>query len=69
MSPGAVERSLAYAPVRRPIAQLPDGVANAEAEAILPHTFAERLRPITDGVWIDGELCSRSGMLDMLWPG
>ncbi len=37
-----------------PIAQLPDGVGNAEAEAILPHAFAERLRPQTpDGVWID----------------
>ena len=37
-----------------PIAQLPDGVGNAEAEAILPHTFAERLRPTgTDGVWRD----------------
>ncbi len=37
-----------------PIAQLPDGVANAEAEAILPHSFAERLRPARpDGVWID----------------
>ena len=28
-----------------PIAQLPDGVGNAEAEAILPHVFAERLQP------------------------
>lgn len=37
-----------------PIAQLPDGVGNAEAEAILPHAFAERLRPTgTDGVWRD----------------
>src|SRR6201996_7388982 len=37
-----------------PIAQLPAGVDNAEAEAILPHSFAERLRPQTpDGVWID----------------
>ena len=37
-----------------PIAQLPDGVGNAEAEAILPHDFAERLRPQNpDGVWID----------------
>src|ERR1700732_800961 len=37
-----------------PIAQLPDGVGNAEAEAILPHTFAERLRPTgPDGVWRD----------------
>jgi len=37
-----------------PLAQLPDGVGNAEAEAILPHTFAERLRPTGhDGVWRD----------------
>jgi hypothetical protein len=37
-----------------PLAQLPDGVGNAEAEAILPHTFAERLRPTgRDGVWRD----------------
>jgi hypothetical protein len=37
-----------------PIAKLPDGVGNAEAEAILPHTFAERLRPTgPDGVWRD----------------
>jgi hypothetical protein len=33
---------------------LPDGVGNAEAEAILPHAFAEKLRPTgTDGVWRD----------------
>ena len=37
-----------------PLAQLPDGVGNAEAEAILPHTFAERLRPTgPDGIWRD----------------
>src|SRR6266700_7420937 len=28
-----------------PLAGLPGGVGNAEAEAILPHAFAERLRP------------------------
>src|ERR1700687_1213542 len=28
-----------------PLAQLPDGVGNAEAEAILPHAFSEKLRP------------------------
>ena len=33
---------------------LPDGVANAEAEAILPHAFAEKLRPQQpDGLWRD----------------
>jgi len=33
---------------------LPEGVGNAEAEAILPHSFAERLRPAeADGRWRD----------------
>ncbi len=37
-----------------PLAQLPEGVGNAEAEAILPRAFAEKLRPTgTDGVWRD----------------
>ncbi len=37
-----------------PLADLPSGVGNAEAEAILPHAFAERLRPTgPDGVWRD----------------
>ena len=37
-----------------PLGHLPDGVGNAEAEAILPHAFAERLRPTgPDGVWRD----------------
>jgi hypothetical protein len=37
-----------------PLAQLPDGVGNAEAEAILSHSFAERLRPTAaDGKWRD----------------
>ena len=37
-----------------PLAQLPDGVGNAEAEEILPQSFAERLRPTgPDGVWRD----------------
>jgi hypothetical protein len=37
-----------------PLAGLPEGVANAEAEAILPHGFAEKLRPTgPDGVWRD----------------
>ena len=37
-----------------PLAGLPDGVGNAEAEAILPHAFAERLRPPQpDGIWRD----------------
>jgi hypothetical protein len=37
-----------------PLAQLPEGVGNAEAEAILPHSFAERLRPTgPEGKWRD----------------
>ena len=37
-----------------PLPGLPDGVGNAEAEAILPHSFSERLRPPQpDGSWRD----------------
>jgi hypothetical protein len=37
-----------------PLAQLPDGVGNAEAEAILPHAFSEKLRPPQpNGTWRD----------------
>src|SRR5258707_3942709 len=37
-----------------PLAELPDGVGNAEAEAILPHSFSEKLRPPeSDGSWRD----------------
>jgi hypothetical protein len=37
-----------------PLPGLPDGVGNAEAEAILPHSFAEKLRPTGPvGVWRD----------------
>jgi hypothetical protein len=37
-----------------PLAGLPDGVGNAEAEAILPHAFSEKLRPpLADGSWRD----------------
>ena len=37
-----------------PLPGLPDGVGNAEAEAILPHGFAEKLRPPQpDGSWRD----------------
>jgi hypothetical protein len=37
-----------------PLAGLPAGVGNAEAAAILPRAFAERLRPTgPDGVWRD----------------
>ena len=37
-----------------PLSGLPDGVGNAEAEAILPHSFSEKLRPPNpDGTWRD----------------
>jgi hypothetical protein len=37
-----------------PLPGLPDGVGNAEAEAILPHSFSEKLRPpLSDGTWRD----------------
>lgn len=37
-----------------PLAGLPDGVGNAEAEAILPHAFSEKIRPPQpDGTWRD----------------
>src|SRR3954471_18931979 len=37
-----------------PIPGLPDGIRNAEAEAILPYAFSEKLRPAQpDGAWRD----------------
>jgi hypothetical protein len=37
-----------------PVPGLPDGVANAEAAAVLPHAFSEKLRPPQpDGSWRD----------------
>jgi hypothetical protein len=37
-----------------PLPGLPDGVGNAEAEAVLPHAFSEKLRPPQpDGGWRD----------------
>jgi hypothetical protein len=37
-----------------PLPGLPDGVGNAEAEAVLPYAFSERLRPPQpDGSWRD----------------
>jgi hypothetical protein len=37
-----------------PLPGLPDSVGNAEAEAILPHAFSEKLRPAQpDGSWRD----------------
>ena len=49
-----------------PLGALPDGVGNAEAEAILPHSFAERLRPTgPDGVWRDWTLLQFSDFFRM----
>jgi hypothetical protein len=49
-----------------PIFGLPDGVGNAEAEAILPHAFAERLRPSQpDGSWRDWTLLQFSDFFRM----
>jgi hypothetical protein len=37
-----------------PIADLPNGVGNVAAEAVLPHAFSEKLRPpLRDGSWRD----------------
>ena len=49
-----------------PIAELPDGVGNAEAEAILSHAFAEKLRPTgPDGVWRDWTMLQFSDFFRM----
>jgi hypothetical protein len=49
-----------------PIAGLPDGVGNAEAEAILPHAFSERLRPPQpDGTWRDWTILQFSDFFRM----
>jgi hypothetical protein len=49
-----------------PLGVLPDGVGNAEAEAILPHTFAERLRPTAPGgVWRDWTILQFSDFFRM----
>ena len=49
-----------------PLAGLPDGVGNAEAEAILPHTFAEKLRPTgADGAWRDWTMLQFSDFFRM----
>jgi hypothetical protein len=49
-----------------PLGQLPDGVGNAEAEAVLPHAFAERLRPTgPDGVWRDWTILQFSDFFRM----
>ena len=49
-----------------PLPGLPDGVGNAEAEAILPHAFSERLRPPQpDGSWRDWTLLQFSDFFRM----
>ncbi|MGB8397630.1 hypothetical protein [Bradyrhizobium sp.] len=49
-----------------PLAGLPDGVGNAEAEAVLPHAFAERLRPPEpDGSWRDWTILQFSDFFRM----
>jgi hypothetical protein len=49
-----------------PIPGLPDGVGNAEAEAILPQAFSERLRPTRpDGSWRDWTLLQFSDFFRM----
>jgi hypothetical protein len=49
-----------------PVAGLPDGVGNADAEAILPRAFAERLRPAEpDGSWRDWTILQFSDFFRM----
>lgn len=49
-----------------PLPGLPDGVGNAEAEAILPHAFAEKLRPPqADGGWRDWTILQFSDFFRM----
>jgi hypothetical protein len=49
-----------------PLAQLPDGVGNAEAEAILPHAFSEKLRPPEpNGTWRDWTILQFSDFFRM----
>jgi hypothetical protein len=49
-----------------PIAQLPEGVGNAEAEAILPHSFSEKLRPSQpNGSWRDWTILQFSDFFRM----
>jgi len=49
-----------------PLPQLPEGVGNAEAEAILPHAFSEKLRPPQpDGSWRDWTILQFSDFFRM----
>src|ERR1700735_1714811 len=49
-----------------PLRALPEGVGNAAAEAILPRSFAEKLRPTgRDGVWRDWTILQFSDFFRM----
>jgi hypothetical protein len=49
-----------------PLGPLPDGVGNAEAEAILSHSFSEKLRPAEpDGSWRDWTILQFSDFFRM----
>jgi hypothetical protein len=49
-----------------PLSGLPDGVGNAEAEAVLPHSFSEKLRPPQpDGSWRDWTILQFSDFFRM----
>lgn len=49
-----------------PLPGLPDGIANAEAEAVLPHAFSEKLRsPQPDGSWRDWTILQFSDFFRM----
>jgi hypothetical protein len=49
-----------------PIPGLPDGIGNADAEAVLPHAFSEKLRPPQpDGSWRDWTILQFSDFFRM----
>src|SRR6202048_5223793 len=49
-----------------PLGRLPDGVGNADAEAVLPHGFSEKLRPPQpDGTWRDWTILQFSDFFRM----
>src|ERR1700738_3319876 len=49
-----------------PLGPLPDGVDNADAEAVLPHGFSEKLRPPQpDGTWRDWTILQFSDFFRM----
>ena len=49
-----------------PLPHLPDGVGNADAEAVLPHAFSEKLRPPQpDGTWRDWTILQFSDFFRM----